>query len=325
MTVVVLGIDALDPELVDSTQQENLVLNSHKSIETIESSSGEPSTHELWPSIITGLTPEEHGLKLDGGVAWESPVLRWGSEVAEYVLPDTLQSSIGAWILNSTEQDAFRESADYYERNELETIFDGHESKAIGVPNYVIDPNDKDREHELRKDMGEMFERDGEAKGGHRSADPFSFYELCMEMTMVRIARARRSLRSRRYELVFGYTSGLDLIGHVSYDIPELQEQAYDELDDFVGELREDLEDDDVLLLVSDHGLQDGVHTHKAMVSGTDTRTVNQIDSVLDINDAINQEIRSGEHTPREREVVRSGSGGTQNEVKEQLEDLGYI
>ena len=325
MTVVVLGIDALDPDLVGETEHSNLTLQSHKSIDTISSSSGEPSTHELWPTIMTGLKPEEHGLKLDDGVAWESPVLRLGSDAADHLLPDTLQTRIGAWLLNSTEQDAFREAASYYKKEGLETVFDGCESKAIGVPNYVVEPKDKDREHELRKNMGEMFKRDVEEKGGHSSADPGSFYELCMEMSMVRIARTRRALRSRNYELVFGYTSGLDLIGHVSYDLPELQKRAYDEMDDFVGELRDDLAEDDELLLVSDHGLQEGVHTHEAMVAGTNPDTIDSIDSVVDVKEAIDNSLNDGRHEPNGDGIRQTSDREDQQKVKEQLEDLGYM
>jgi len=270
MVLVVLGIDALDPELVDPESHPNLTLEANRPIETIDSSAGEPSTHELWPTIITGLPPANHGLTLDvDGVAWGNPLLAAGSTAADYLLPDGLQTRLGAWLLTNTEADAFRTPATYYQEEGLSTVFDGVEATAIGVPNYVVDPGDEDREHALRRRMGDLFERDPESTGGHTSADPYRFYEQCLEMSMVRIARTRRRLRGGRDELVFGYTSGLDLVGHVSYDLPDLQRRAYDELDDFVGELHDDLDDGDELLLVSDHGLQDGVHTHEAMVSST--------------------------------------------------------
>lgn len=326
MTLVVLGIDALDPELVDSTKHSNLTLESHHTIETIVSSSGEPSTHELWPTIITGLSPEEHGLTLDDGVAWQNPLLRAGRDIAQYVLSDGIRTRIGAWILNNTDEDQFRIPATYYSENGIDTVFDGRKTKAIGIPNYVVDPNDEDREHELRKSMGELFERNPDEKGGHTSEDPSEFYELCMEMSMIRIARTRRSLRSRQYELVFSYTSGLDLIGHVSYNLPELQKQAYCELDDFVGEVHDDLEEDDELLIVSDHGLQDGVHTKEAMVAGTDTEMVDSIDSVLDIKSSIGESLTGKNHEPEETYIrKKSGSDEDQKEVRDHLEDLGYM
>ena len=323
MTLVVLGIDALDPELVDADEHPSLALAAHESIATIDSSAGEPSTHELWPTMITGLRPEDHGLVLDDGVAWESPLLRYGSRVADHLLPDDLQTRIGGWLLTRTDEDAFRTPATYYEDNDIETVFDGREAVAIGVPNYVTDSDDEDREHQLRRHMGELFERDADAKGGHRSADPEKFYERCLEMSMIRIARVRRALRSRRYELVFGYTSGLDLVGHVSYDRPDLQRRAYRELDEFVGELHGDLGADDELLLVSDHGLQEGLHTHEAIIAATTASLVDSVDGVVDVRAAIEAELDATDHRPDDRETAAvEGSG---DEVRDQLENLGYL
>jgi hypothetical protein len=322
MTVVVFGIDALDPELVDPERQPNLTLAEHASIETIQSVAGEPSTHELWPTIITGLEPTDHGLELDDGVAWQNPLLRAGSSAADYLLPGAVQTRIGAWLLNNTGEDAFRVPATYYEEQNLSTVLDGEDRLAIGVPNYVVDPDTEDREHQLRTQMGDLFERDPDAVGGHVSADPEAFYEQCMEMAMIRTARIRRGLRGRRYELVFGYTSGLDLIGHVSPEHPERQQRAYDELDDFVGELRDDLQDGDELVLVSDHGLQDGLHTDEAMIASTDPAALEGVDSVLDVRGAIETLLAGGEHSPEDRDASR---GVDSEAVQEQLEDLGYM
>ncbi|MDS0281739.1 alkaline phosphatase family protein [Haloarcula onubensis] len=323
MVLVVLGIDALDPELVDDERHPHLTLTRHKRIETIDSHAGEPSTHELWPTIITGLPPSEHGLQLDDGVAWENPLLRYGSRAADYLLSDSLQASIGAWLLTNTGADAFRVPSSYYAENGLTTVFDGTDSTAIGVPNYVVDPDTEDREHSLRRELGDLFERDTEAVGGHTTADLPTFYEQCMEMSIVRTARARNALRSGRYELVFAYTSGLDLVGHVTYDRPDVQSQAYDELDRFVADVHADLGPDDDLLLVSDHGLQDGVHTHEAMVAGTDPETVDSIDSVLDVRDAIEAALAGGAHETAATVEFEHGDG--RDDVQERLEDLGYM
>jgi len=192
------------------------------------------------------------------------------------------------------------------------------------VPNYVTDPDEEDREHTLRRNMGELFERDMEAKGGHTSDDPVEFYELCAEMAMVRTALLRRGLRSKEYELVFGYTSGLDLIGHVSYDLPALQDHAYEEFDDFVADVRRDLGPEDELLLVSDHGLQDGVHTEQAMVASTSESLVEAIDSVRDVRGAVEAELDARDHQPEKPTYDRDGPGDG-DDVREQLEDLGYM
>jgi predicted AlkP superfamily pyrophosphatase or phosphodiesterase len=324
MTLVILGIDALDPELVNPDDHSNLILEDYKNIETLVSSSGEPSTHELWPTIITGLTPAEHGLQLDDGVAWSNPLLDLGSRFGGYVLPDWVQTKVGAWLLNQTSEDAFRVPASYYDGH-VSTVFDGTESLEIGIPNYVVNPDSEDREHQIRRSMGDLFERDPEAKGGHKSTDIQSFYERCMEMAMIRIARVRRGLRSRQYELVFGYTSGLDLIGHVSHARPEVQAQAYDELDQFVGELRSDLRDDDELVLLSDHGLQDGLHTEQAMISATDPTIIDNVGSVLDVRSAIESELSRNDHTPNENRWQLNNRQMYSNTVRDQLEKLGYM
>jgi hypothetical protein len=323
MTVVVVGIDALDSELVDPESHPNLTLDRYETIETIVSSSGEPSTHELWPTIITGLPPSEHGLRLDDGVAWENPLLAFVSRISDYVLPDSVQTRLGTWLLNKTSEDAFRVSASYYDGT-APTVFDGTESLAIGIPNYVTDPDSEDREHQLRRQMGTLFERDPDAKGGHTSADVREFYERCLEMVMIRIARVRRGLRGRRHELVFGYTSGLDLIGHVTHSRTEVQSRAYDELDDFVGELRTDLGDDDVLILVSDHGLQDGLHTEQAMIASSDPHVLDRIESILDVRGAVESAV--AQDTQKSQVEWEKSSGSVESEaVREQLEDLGYM
>ncbi|RKD98058.1 alkaline phosphatase family protein [Halopiger aswanensis] len=325
MTVVVLGIDALDPDLVDPDEHPSLTLEGHKRINTINSASGEPSTHELWPTIITGLPPKKHGLELEDGVAWENPFLRVGSSIANILVPDEIQTRIGAWLLNNTDQDAFRVESSYYSENGIDTVFDGRDASPIGIPNYVTDPDSEDREHQLRRSLGNLFERDLNTESGHVSSDPEAFYELCMEMAMIRIARVRRALRSQEYELVFGYTSGLDLIGHVAFDRPSMQMAVYEELDQFVSELRGDLTDDDVLILVSDHGLQDGVHTHEAMVATTHPETIEPITGVESVRDGIEYALNDSNHEPTGRQFEQKRSREQSEQVKSQLEDLGYI
>lgn len=329
MTVVVLGIDALDPDLLEQYEFPNLRLTETKRISTISSTvNNEPSTHELWPTIITGLPPEEHGIQLDDGLSWENPILRIGSRVGSKVLPNSVRVRLGAWLLDNTDEGDFRGPASYYEKYGIPTVFDDVEAKPIGIPNYVVDLDDDDREHELRKNMGDLFQLDldNETEHHHVTSDPNEFYELCLEMSMIRIARVRRALRSERYELVFGYTSGLDLVGHIAYAEPGLQRRAYNELDDFVGELRNDLGEDDKLILVSDHGLQNGEHTDEAAISATNTQLIENVDSVLDVKSSIEAELARHNHQPDGKgpiDPIGSGEGG--NEVREHLEDLGYM
>jgi|AntDeeMetagen681_2_1112603.scaffolds.fasta_scaffold00201_10 predicted AlkP superfamily pyrophosphatase or phosphodiesterase len=327
MTVVVLGLDALDPDLVDSVDHPNLTLDAHASIETVLSSAtDEPSTHELWPTIITGLLPDEHGLQLESGISWESPIINLGSTLATAVLPKNVRSILGAWLLNNTDEVPFRTPVSYYTQNGLSTLFDNISAETIGIPNYVVNPDLKDREHELRGNLGDLFQHDPteNTKHKHSSSNPREFYQLCLEMSMIRIARARRAVRRREYELIFGYTSGLDLVGHIAYENPALQMRAYEEIDEFVGELRKDLRADDELVLISDHGLQDGVHTNEAMVASTDAKIVKRIDSVLDFRRVIEDELADGAHRPQS-DTLDIEDSIESDDVQQQLKDLGYM
>jgi len=198
MTVIVFGLDALDPDLVDESSHPNLTLSAHSRIESINSTAtDEPSTHELWPTIITGLPPAEHGLQLEEGITWENPLFNVGSTIAAAILPSGIRGRLGAWLLETTEEAAFRTPATYYADESLPTLFNNHDAKTIGIPNYVVDPDEEDREHELRRDLGELFRHDPSRKDKHKhtSSDPHEFYHLCLEMSMIRIARTRRALR----------------------------------------------------------------------------------------------------------------------------------
>jgi len=120
MTVVVLGLDALDPDLVDSVDHPNLTLDAHASIETVLSSAtDEPSTHELWPTIITGLLPDEHGLQLESGISSGESDYQSREYVGNCSTPENVRSILGAWLLNNTDEVPFRTPVSYYTQNGL--------------------------------------------------------------------------------------------------------------------------------------------------------------------------------------------------------------
>ena len=133
----------------------------------------------------------------------------------------------------------------------------------------------------------------------------------------------RRAIRGGEYELVFGYTSGLDLIGHVSHSRPELQQRAYDEVNEFVGAIRSDLDEGDELVVVSDHGLQDGLHTEEAMIAATDSTIIEAVSSVIEVCAAVEAQLGQQNHTPTARR--ETGAFSNESEVREQLKDLGYM
>jgi len=95
-------------------------------------------------------------------------------------------------------------------------------------------------------------------------------------------------------------------------------------------EVRAELGPADTLVCLSDHGLQDGDHTHTAFVGATDERAVEGVESVLDVREGLDRVTPSRRHV--EDVPVREAfqfEGRTRSraadEVRGQLEDLGYL
>ena len=70
-SLTVLGLDAADYRLAKRWDCENLLLDNHCGIRTFSYSLDVPATLEVWPTIATGVTPEEHGVVLDR-MGWDA-------------------------------------------------------------------------------------------------------------------------------------------------------------------------------------------------------------------------------------------------------------
>ena len=62
--VFVIGLDCLDYYIVENLNCKEFLQKVHKKLETIINPEvGEPSTEEIWISIITGVPPEVHKVR----------------------------------------------------------------------------------------------------------------------------------------------------------------------------------------------------------------------------------------------------------------------
>ncbi|MDY7080887.1 MAG: nucleotide pyrophosphatase, partial [Halobacteria archaeon] len=79
-TTVVLGWDGLDYELCSEFGFCDSFAPHHREIRSIENPIlGKPHTYEVWPSIITGVKPDKHGVHLlteGGGARMSNPAMR---------------------------------------------------------------------------------------------------------------------------------------------------------------------------------------------------------------------------------------------------------
>ncbi|WP_135821570.1 alkaline phosphatase family protein [Halostella litorea] len=338
MTTVVLGWDGLDAELVEAFGLGGAFGAHGHRIDTFDNPVlGKPHTYELWPSIVTGAPPAEHGVHAatdDEGVAWGNPAIAATARLARRVVPEQLRTRVGAALRQRGAGLDFK-TADWYRERGVDTVFDGRTARAVTVPNYVTE---RDRRLGLDADRGAAlgdFLAVGEGDDeGTVHAPRVSVPEL--EERLVGEATEKlgvvRACAQREYDIVFVWLGYLDTVGHLAPVVDESgwQERGYRLAAALTGEVADALAPDDALVCVSDHGLRDGDHTHDAYLAADDPAAVRGVESVLDVREGIERVTpASGERTdPPVRERFRGeGSAASQDaaEVRDQLEDLGYL
>lgn len=338
MTTVVLGWDGLDHRLAVEWGLADAFGPHHREIETFDNPVLEkPHTYELWPSIVTGVGPDEHGIHAateTGGTDWESDWLSLAARISSGIVPEGVRSEIGRRLRNRGATLDFREAA-YYEDRDLETVFDGRRSLALAVPNYRTDDDDAldvvfDRGAQLGDFLHIEEGTDGESR--HRPKIPLASLEQRLVAETTKKLGALEAAFQREYDLVFAWLGFLDTIGHLAPTVDEAgwQRRWYRQSARWTTEIRDQLGDDDVLICVSDHGLRSGRHTHDAYLGATDERVVDGTASVLDVADAIDAVTprRDVTETPpvSERYRIDAAEGAESAEaVRDRLEDLGYL
>lgn len=336
---IVLGWDALDYELVETFGLTEAFGPHYSQLETIDNPHlGKPHTYEVWPSIITGTTPKEHGIHVESknGVDWKHPALAAISRTVQGIVPRRIRTKFGRRLQNQGVKLDFK-SVDYYQTRGISTVFDGRTARPIAIPNYRVPADDE---------LGIVFDRGAHLKQflnveetENGNTQPISTASLSrLEERLVAEASGKvgivHSAIQREYDLVFVWFGFLDTIGHVApvaaETEPGWQERAYRMAAKWTTEIKNVIQNEDRLVCVSDHGLQKGEHTHGAFIGATERQLIEGADSVCDVRSVI-ENVTSANRTiaePALRDGYR-GKGRTQartaEDVRDQLDDLGYL
>jgi hypothetical protein len=335
---VVLGWDALDHDLVTEFGLTEAFGPHTREIDTFDNPVlGEPHTKELWPSILTGVRPDEHGVHAatDDGPEWESDAIATASRLAQGIVPERLRTEIGRVLRNRGATFA-QKTPEYYRDRGVSTVFDGRASRAIAIPNYRTAAD---------ADAGYVVDRGGqlseflsitESSDTNRPETSLPrLQERLVAETTKKLGAVRAGLR-REYDILFVWLSVVDTVGHLAPVVSEedagWQERTYRLAATLTEEVRAELQPEDTLVCVSDHGLQDGDHTHTAFVGASDEAAIDGVESVLDVREGLDRVTPSrgpaGEDGPPVREAFRFGgrtAAKDADEVRGQLEDLGYL
>jgi hypothetical protein len=336
---VVLGWDGLDFHLADDYDLTDAFGEHASEIATFDNDAlGKPHTYEVWPSIVTGVPPAEHGIRAktaDSGVDWADPKLALAARLASGVVPERVRAAVGRALRERGASLDFR-TLEYYRERGVETVFDGRRALPLAVPNCRTDADDDlgvvfDRGAQL----GEYLNVDDAGGGGtaHSPKVPVPRLEQRLVGEATRKLGVVRSAVQRDYDLVFVWLGFLDTVGHLAPTVEEAGWQArhYEIAAKLTRAVRADLGDHDHLVCVSDHGLQAGRHTHTAFFGSDDERLTASVDSVLDVKRALDVVTpRTGDRDgdPGVREAYRRAGHASRRDaedVRSQLEDLGYL
>jgi hypothetical protein len=297
MTILILGFDGLDPQLVEEFDCSSLTLETAGAMETLSHMKDVPLTQEIWPTIATGLHPAEHGITGADQSEWDNPVVNLLSNFT-HVFSSGTRGTLGDLASAVT-------GASYAtKQTEVDSLFDGEAAFAMNWPGVT----------------------DDRLKEAWNIATPHkddSVARFNRELRCLGIQSIAWLEELSRHPVAVGgvHVHVPDLSGHVFAEDREHLAGAYQWLDERTAEFREAMGEDDELLIVSDHGmvtpwspdgdLANGEHSFKAYSASTlDSRPR----SVLEVREWVER------HAP---DVEADDE--TFDLPEEQLRDLGYI
>lgn len=300
MTLVVLGVDALDVALVEHYDVDAFRLGAAGEMETVAYQKDRPHTTQVWPTMATGLHPREHGMGVHRASEWDNPVVELLSAHLTPYLPLSLRARLGNVAESATGAEWNFGTVD------APSVFDG---EGRFVHNWPCTHNPG----ELRKVWHEIGYAE-KADVPQRDFDRAIWTNAAQKFGWV--------LESLRHEaaVVATQVHVLDSAGHAYATQEDHYRTYYEHCGEYVDRVRDAMGPDDDLLIVSDHGIRTAwlddsdvaEHSWRAFSAST---TGDRPTDVMDVHDWI--EGNAGAYDP--------GAGEDLDLPEQTLKDLGYI
>ncbi|UIP01069.1 alkaline phosphatase family protein [Halobaculum sp. CBA1158] len=297
--LLVLALDALDHEHVSRFDVPALELEQARPIETFSYMKDQPYTLEVWPTVATGLGPEEHGLTGGGTSEWDNSAVNFVSKFTSKLGGNT-RDKLGSLAESVT-------GATYsIPETDSEHVFQGEGRVVHNWPGVHNSAELKRVWDTANPDEGDQtiggFEREIYGIG----AEQFGW---------------TREMLNHELSLVGCHIHTLDMCGHIYRHDEARYRKTYQRVNDWVAEVRDRLGDDDELLLLSDHGIhtswdsssvEPGRHAERAMAATT--MSTDLFDDVRHAREWIEAAVSDVDISRQEVDMPT-----------DQLEDLGYI
>ena len=306
MTLIILGLDALDAAQVKHYDIDGFQLNSYGEMETFAHQNPIPHTGEVWPSVATGLHPSEHGITHGGESKWDNVLVEYASRVVGPYISMHRRADLGRLIRRFTGAD--------WEINETNepTFFDGEGRHVHNWPG-TVNGNIVRRiwrhiNHTVEKGSPQQdFDRDlcGE------EAQKFAWVEELLNFNTV---------------LVATHIHLLDASGHAYGRNKDHYRSFYQKAADYIHKIKKKMDDDDELLLLSDHGMNcewlenDYEICHHSFRAYSASTLDSRPESVFEVKEWVEDHI--GTH---ERKYGRRKEETDLDMPEDTLRELGYI
>lgn len=243
--VCILGFDGLEETLVEELALRNLLQKEHGKVKVpIAGGIDDPSTPIVWTSFITGQSPSIHGV--DVPYVWDSPFDKLRSFLRRYPI---IYSFVKKLKLGYRIRETVGAEPRFPSRKNIrcETIFDVIQpSVALSVPVYNED---------LWRNypVGEVF----------RAIQDIKFrreYEKKVRKIFQMEVKELFSALSGEWKVLMIHIHITDLLGHIYWGTEKLA-LLYEEMDLLTSRVKLRLRPEDLILIISDHGMGRYGHT----------------------------------------------------------------
>lgn len=304
MTLVVLGMDALDAAQVEHFDIDAYRLNVHGRMETFAHQNPIPHTGEVWPSVATGLHPRDHGITHGGESQWDNRFIEFASKLlGPYIsmhkrarIGRVIRAKTGAdWVIAETSKPTFFDGEGRFVHNWPGTVNGNVVRDVWRHINHTVEKGSPQ----------EDFDRELWGVG----AEKFGWVREMLDHNAV---------------LVGSHIHVLDAAGHAYGTNEEHYREFYEKAAAYISEIRTAMDEEDDLLILSDHGMNTSWlendyelrhHSWRAYSASTfDSRPESVFDVKEWIEDHLDPHIEQCERTDTELDLPEA-----------QLRDLGYI
>jgi len=251
MRALILAYDGLDHDLVEELRLRNILQREHGRVKVpIVGGIDDPSTPIVWTSFITGEAPEVHGV--DMPQMWDNR-LNW---LRRYVRRHkSIHGILRRFKVGYRVRETMDVKSSFPSRKDIkvDTLFEVVKpSVALGVPVY-------------NKNLEEIYPI-GDVLRARQDPDYLPLFEEKIRSTFAEEVERLFDALEGEWRLLMIHFHITDLFGHAFWGTEKLA-TLYEEMDLLTKRVKEKSGDDDLVLIISDHGMSKLGHTKKGFYS----------------------------------------------------------